>query len=92
MPERMVYCIKLKQDLPGLDRPPFSDELGKRIYENVSKQAWVQFREHLKMIINEYRLVLGTEESDRIIAEQIEKYFFGEGTKPPSGFVPLSKG
>jgi Fe-S cluster biosynthesis and repair protein YggX len=91
MSERMVYCIKLKQELPGLDRPPFSDELGKRIYENVSKQAWTQFREHLKMIINEYRLVLGTEESDRIIAEQIEKYFFGAGAAPPSGFVPLSK-
>jgi Fe-S cluster biosynthesis and repair protein YggX len=90
MAERLVYCVKLKKELPGLDAPPYSDALGQKLYENVSKQAWSMFREHLKMIINEYRLVLGTEESNRIIEEQIERYFFGDGTAPPAGYVRLS--
>ena len=91
MPDRMVKCVKLGRELPGLERPPFSSELGKRIYENVSKQAWDMFREHLKMIINEYRLVLGTEESNRIVQEQMEQYFFGSGSNLPPGYVPSDK-
>ncbi len=88
MAERMVKCVKLQRDLPGLDKPPFNDELGKRIYENVSKEAWGMFREHLKMIINEYRLVLGTEEANKIIEQQMEDYFFGPGAALPPGYVP----
>lgn len=88
MAERMVYCVKHRKELAGLDNPPFNDELGRRIYENVSKQAWKEFREHLKMIVNEYRLVLGTEEANRIVEEQMVKYFFGDGGKAPEGFVP----
>ena len=88
MPDRLVRCVKLGRELPGLERPPFSSELGQRIYENVSKQAWDMFREHLKMIINEYRLVLGTEESNRIVQEQMEQYFFGSGSNLPPGYVP----
>jgi Fe-S cluster biosynthesis and repair protein YggX len=79
--------VKLGRELPGLERPPFSSELGQRIYENVSQQAWNMFREHLKMIINEYRLVLGTEESNKIIEQQMEQYFFGSGSKRPPGYV-----
>jgi Fe-S cluster biosynthesis and repair protein YggX len=88
MAERLVKCVKLQRELPGLDRPPFNDELGKRIYENVSKEAWNMFREHLKMIINEYRLALGTEEANRIIEKQMEDYFFGAGAALPPGYVP----
>ena len=88
MAERMVKCVKLQRELPGLDKPPFNDELGKRIYENVSKEAWGMFREHLKMIINEYRLVLGTEEANKIIEKQMEDYFFGPGAPLPPGYVP----
>jgi Fe-S cluster biosynthesis and repair protein YggX len=88
MAERMVKCVKLQRELPGLDRPPFNDELGKRIYENVSKEAWGMFREHLKMVINEYRLVLGTEEANKIIEKQTEDYFFGPGAALPPGYVP----
>ena len=91
MAERMVKCVKLGRELPGLDRPPFSSELGRRIYENVSTQAWDMFREHLKMIINEYRLVLGTPESNRIIEEQMEQYFFGSGFSHPPGYIPQDK-
>jgi Fe-S cluster biosynthesis and repair protein YggX len=88
MAERMVKCVKLQRELPGLDRPPFNDDLGKRIYENVSKEAWGMFREHLKMVINEYRLVLGTEEANKIIEKQTEDYFFGPGAALPPGYVP----
>ena len=56
MAERLVQCVKLKQELPGLDHPPFSGELGERIYQNVSQEAWAAYREHLKMVINEHRL------------------------------------
>jgi Fe-S cluster biosynthesis and repair protein YggX len=88
MAERMVKCVKLQRELPGLDKPPFNDELGQRIYEHVSKDAWKMFREHLKMIINEYRLVLGTEEANQIIEKQTEDYFFGPGAALPPGYVP----
>jgi Fe-S cluster biosynthesis and repair protein YggX len=88
MAERTVKCVKLQRELPGLDRPPFNDDLGKRIYENVSKEAWGMFREHLKMVINEYRLVLGTEEANKIIEKQTEDYFFGPGAALPPGYVP----
>ncbi len=91
MAEHMVQCVKLGKELPGLDRPPFNDELGRRIYENVSKQAWGMFREHLKMIINEYRLVLGTEEANKIIEQQTEMFFFGPGAHLPPGYVPPEK-
>ena len=56
MAVRMVKCVKLGRELPGLDEPPFDSELGQRIYENVSEQAWQMWAEHLKMMINEYRL------------------------------------
>jgi Fe-S cluster biosynthesis and repair protein YggX len=88
MAERMVKCVKLHRELPGLDKPPFNDDLGQRIYENVSKEAWGMFREHLKMIINEYRLALGTEEANRIIEQQTENYFFGPGSGLPPGYIP----
>jgi Fe-S cluster biosynthesis and repair protein YggX len=91
MAERLVNCVKLGRELLGLERPPFKSELGQRIYENVSQQAWNMFREHLKMIINEYRLVLGTEESNRIIEQQMEQYFFGSGSNRPPGYVAPEK-
>lgn len=88
MADRMVKCVKLGRELPGLERPPFNDELGNRIFENVSKEAWIAFREHLKMLINEYRIVLGTEESNKFIEKKTEEYFFGSGATAPPGYVP----
>ena len=58
MAQRMVKCVKFQRELPGLDEIPFDNELGRRIYENVSKDAWKMWLEHLKMIVNEYRLNL----------------------------------
>ena len=72
MAERMVKCVKFQKELPGLDEPPWGGELGKRIYENVSQQAWEMWLEHLKMVINEYRLNPATREAQEIIGQQME--------------------
>jgi Fe-S cluster biosynthesis and repair protein YggX len=87
---RMVKCVKLGKELPGLDRPPWKGELGQRIYDNVSKEAWRTWVEHSKMLMNEFRLNPLDPNSQRIIAEQMESYFFGEGAKLPEGYVAPS--
>ena len=84
---RLVYCVKLQKESEGMDETPFDGHpLGKRIYENVSKEAWKQWVEHLKMLMNEYRLNLGTPESQEFIIKQMEEYFFGQGSAPPPDF------
>ena len=88
MGERMVNCVKMGRELPGLPEPPYNDELGKRIYENVSRQAWDLWKEHVKMIINEYQLNPSTLEGWQIIAAEAEKFFFGKDAKLPPGYVP----
>lgn len=85
---RMVNCIKLGREAEGLDRPPIKGELGQRIFENVSKEAWKDWVAHSTMIVNEYRLELGTPEANRIWLTELEKYFFGEGSKLPDEYVP----
>jgi len=90
---RMVHCVKFGKDLPGLDRVPWRGELGKRVYENVSKDAWKLWIEHSKMIMNEYRLNPLDPNSQKIMEEQLEQFFFGEGAKLPEGYVaPKAKG
>jgi Fe-S cluster biosynthesis and repair protein YggX len=84
---RMVNCVKLGRELPGLDRVPWKGELGQRIYDNVSKEAWRTWVEHSKMLMNEFRLNPLDPNSQKIIAEQMEMYFFGDGAKLPEGFV-----
>lgn len=85
---RTVHCIKLHQDLPGLDRPPVPGELGQKIYDNVSKQAFKMFAEHFKMIVNEYRLDLSSPATDKVYEEQLREFFFGGGIKLPDEYVP----
>lgn len=85
---RTVNCILLGGEKPGLARPPYPGELGKRIFEQVSQEAWQQWLGHQTMLINEYRLV-PIEPKDRAFLEQeMEKYFFGGGSAAPSEFVP----
>lgn len=87
--QRTVNCVKLQKELPGLDEAPFDGHpLGQRIYENVSKQAWLMWVDHMKMIMNEYRLNLGTQEAQEFLLKQMEEYFFGEGAALPPDFVP----
>ena len=85
---RMVMCVKFGKEMPGLDRVPWKSELGKRIYENVSKEAWKMWIEYSKMIMNEYRLNPLDPNSQKIIEEHLEQFFFGEGARLPEGYVP----
>jgi Fe-S cluster biosynthesis and repair protein YggX len=85
---RMVNCVKLGRELPGLDRPPWKGEIGKRIFENVSKEAWRMWVDHSKMLLNEYRLNPLDPRAQQIMEEQMEQFFFGEGSRLPESYVP----
>ena len=86
---RKVFCVKFQKEMPGLDEVPFDGHpLGQRIYENVSKEAWKMWLEQMKMIMNEYRLNLGTQEAQEFLLKQMEDYFFGAGAALPPGYVP----
>ena len=85
---RTVRCIKLGKEAEGLDFPPYPGELGRRIYENVSKEAWQQWLRHQTMLINENRLSLVDPNARKYLAEQMEKHFFGDGADAAAGYVP----
>jgi Fe-S cluster biosynthesis and repair protein YggX len=85
---RMVKCIKLGREAEGLDFPPVPGELGKRLWESVSKEAWQQWQKHQTMLVNENRLNLADVRARKYLMAQMEKYFFGEGVDQPSGYVP----
>jgi len=85
---RVVKCVKFQKELPGLDVQPWPGELGQRIYENVSVQAWKMWEERMKMILNEYRLMPWQKEAQELIARHMEDFFFGEGAALPPGYVP----
>jgi len=86
--ERIVHCIKLDKDLPGLTKPPIMGEVGEKVYESVSKEAFKMFLEHFKMVVNEYRLDLSSPSTDKIFEDQMQDYFFGAGMKLPEEYVP----
>jgi len=85
---RSVQCILLKKEADGLDFPTYPGELGKRIYDHVSKEAWQQWLKHQTMLVNENRLNLADARARQYLARQMERYFFGEGADQPAGFVP----
>jgi len=85
---RTVKCVMLGDGAEGLDHPPYPGELGKRIYENVSKQAWQRWLAHQTMLINEYRLTPIEPEARKFLETEMEKFFFGEGSDAPVDFVP----
>ena len=85
---RTVFCVRLKKEAEGLDFPPYPGEMGKRIFENVSKQAWAEWLKHQTMLVNENRLSLVDTQARKYLTEQTEAYFFGEGADQASGFVP----
>jgi Fe-S cluster biosynthesis and repair protein YggX len=86
---RIVHCVKLDKDLDGLEKPPFRGELGQRIFDTVSAQAWKSWLEHSKMLINEYRLDLTSESGQRLWMTECEKFFYGEGSAAPAEFKPV---
>lgn len=88
---RTVHCIKLGQEAEGLDFPPYPGELGKRIYQNVSKQAWAGWIKHQTMLVNENRLNLADARARQYLAKQMEAFFFGDGADAVQGYVPPSE-
>ena len=85
---RQVFCIKLKQEADGMAAPPFPGELGERLFNHVSKQAWSMWLSHQTMLINEYRLSLIDAKAREFLRNELQNYFFGEGSQKPSGFTP----
>jgi Fe-S cluster biosynthesis and repair protein YggX len=85
---RTVQCTLLKKEAEGLDFPTYPGELGKRIYLNVSKEAWQQWLKHQTMLVNENRLNLADARARQYLARQMENYFFGSGADQPQGYVP----
>ena len=85
---RMVNCVKLGREAEGLDLPPVPGALGKRIFENVSKEAWQQWVKYQTMLINENRLNLMDARARKYLAEQMEKHFFEGGADQVAGYVP----
>ena len=90
---RTVHCVKYQKDLPGLDEAPMPGDLGKRLLEGVSRDAWKLWVEQSKMLINEYRLSLIDPKARLFLKEQCESFFFGEGSAlPPDYVAPRAKG
>lgn len=85
---RIVHCCKLKQDAEGMARQPFPGALGERVFNEVSQQAWTMWLSHQTMLINEYRLNLLEPKSREFLKEEMQKYFFGDGSEKPSGYTP----
>ncbi|MBT3888240.1 MAG: oxidative damage protection protein [Nitrosomonadaceae bacterium] len=88
---RMVQCVKLQREAEGLDFPPYPGELGKRIFEKVSREAWADWIKHQTMLVNENRLNLSDIKARKYLAEQMEAHFFGAGAEDPIGYVPPSE-
>jgi len=85
---RTVVCVKFQKEMPGLDQAPWPGELGARIYDNVSLEAWRMWEERMKMILNEYRLLPFQKEAQELVAKHMEEFFFGESAALPPGYVP----
>ncbi|MBQ8829850.1 MAG: oxidative damage protection protein [Burkholderiaceae bacterium] len=84
---RMVHCVKLGREAEGLDFPPLPGELGKKIYLNVSKEAWDQWKRLQTMLVNENRLSMADPRARQWLMEQIKEHFFGAGVAHPENFV-----
>ncbi|MBP6901921.1 MAG: oxidative damage protection protein [Burkholderiaceae bacterium] len=87
---RTIQCVYLKKEAEGMDFPVYPGELGKRIYNSVSKEAWAAWMKHQTMLVNENRLNLADQRARQYLARQMERFFFGEGADQPAGFVPPS--
>jgi len=85
---RIVQCVYLKKEAEGLDFPVYPGELGKRIYEQISKEAFEQWKRHQTMLVNENRLNLADQRARQYLARQMEQFLFGGGAEQPAGFVP----
>ena len=88
MTTRMVQCAKLGKEAPGLERPTYPGDLGKRIYLNISQEAWTSWVNHQTMLINEYRLTPVDPKARKFLEEEMEKFLFTDDFTQPEGYVP----
>ena len=84
----MVNCVKMKRELEGLDKAPYPGDLGRRVFENVSKEGWSEWLKHQTMLLNEYRLSPIDPKARKFLEEQMDKFFFGDGGETPPEFKP----
>jgi Fe-S cluster biosynthesis and repair protein YggX len=87
---RLVQCVHLKKEAEGIAFPPYPGDLGKRIYDNISQEAFELWKKHQTMLVNENRLNLADARARQYLARQMEQFFFGTGADAPAGFVPPS--
>ncbi len=85
---RIVKCVLLGTEAEGLDRPPYPGELGQRIFEQASKEAWQRWLKHQTMLMNEYRLSPIDPKARKFLVAEMEKFFFGGGSAAPQEYVP----
>jgi Fe-S cluster biosynthesis and repair protein YggX len=85
---RTVHCAKLGREAEGLERPPYPGELGRKIFENVSKEAWQMWLKQQTMLINEYRLSVVDPKARAQLEAEMQKFLFGSGSSKPEGYVP----
>lgn len=85
---RMIHCVKLNKEAPGLTHAPYPGELGKKILASISQEAWQLWLAHQTMLINEYRLSMIDPKARTFLAEEMKKFLFGEGSEKPAGYVP----
>ena len=88
---RMVHCVVLKKEAPGLEYPPMPGDFGQKLYETVSQEAWEAWVAQQTMIINEYRLNLADENAQKLLTEKMQEFFYGGGVEPPPDWVPTKE-
>jgi Fe-S cluster biosynthesis and repair protein YggX len=84
----MVDCVKLGREAQALDRPPFGGELGQRIFDNISKEAWQLWKDQQVLLVNHYGLNLADPQAQTFLMTEMEEFFFGENAKMPEGWTP----
>lgn len=86
---RMVQCVKLGRELPGLERSPYPGELGQRIFENVSQEAWNMWKQQAVILINHYGLSLMDPQAQQFLRQQMQEFFFAADAQMPEGWSPV---
>lgn len=89
---RTVYCLKLKRELPGLDAPPFPGELGLRVFEGISAEAYRLWGQHATIMINHYGLHPADPDTRKMLRKEMEEFFFHDESEMPEGWIDPSQG
>ncbi len=85
---RMIQCAKLKKEAEGFDMAPYPGEMGKKIYDSVSKEAWLMWLAHQTMLINEHRLSMLDPKAREFLTKEMNSFLFEDGSAKPAGYVP----